>query len=66
MIAGDLPKDMNFENSKCPLEGKCSFYETIKNDPSKINECPVEGCPKYKEWHSKVSNFNVRNLDVHT
>eukprot|EP00842_Homolaphlyctis_polyrhiza_P005646 jgi/Hompol1/6082/HPOL_000613-RA len=50
---------INWDNAKCPLAGKCPYYESLKTDPSKAYNCPVlKGCPHFQH---KDGNHQVHH-----
>jgi hypothetical protein len=49
---------LNWETNGCPLNGKCSYYDKIKNDASLLEKCPYSHA-------SDESNFIVKQINPH-
>ncbi|KAK9708196.1 hypothetical protein K7432_009769 [Basidiobolus ranarum] len=49
------------ETGKCPLAGKCPYYDQVKSDPThhmtaEHGGCPVKGkCPRYDQVKEQTS-----------
>jgi hypothetical protein len=56
--ANGVEKDLNWETNGCPLNGKCRYYDKIKNDASLLEKCPYSHA-------SDESNFIVKQGNPH-